>query len=81
MGINLSQQYGSCDVVQAGLDQLQMLISKVDPSSQNQSKMSKANVLMKSVEYIHKMHTRRESVEGEIASLQAQVQQLNNSIK
>lgn len=66
---------------QAGLDQLQILISRVDPSSQNQSKMSKANVLTKSVEYIHKMHSRRESVDAEIASLQAQVQQLNDSIK
>lgn len=43
--------------------------------------MSKANVLMKSVDYIQRMHTRRESMDGEIASLQAQVQQLNNSIK
>lgn len=71
----------SCDPTQAGLDQLQILISRVDPSSQNQSKMSKANVLSKSVEYIQRMQSRRESVDVEIASLQAQVQQLNNSIK
>ena len=71
----------SSDPAQAGLDQLQILISRVDPSSQNQSKMSKANVLSKSVEYIQRMQSRRESVDVEIASLQAQVQQLNNSIK
>lgn len=71
----------SCGVIQAGLDQLQILISRVDPSSQSQSKMSKANVLTKSVEYIQRMHARRESVDAEIASLQTQVQQLNNAIK
>lgn len=71
----------SCDVTQAGLDQLQILISKVDSAQSSQSKMSKANVLMKSVEYIQRMHTCRESVDAEIASLQAQVQQLNNAIK
>ena len=43
--------------------------------------MSKANVLMKSVDYIQRMHARRESMDAEIASLQAQVQQLNTSIK
>ena len=42
--------------------------------------MSKANVLTKSVEYVQRMHSRRESVDAEIASLQAQVQQLNDSI-
>jgi len=67
--------------IQAGLDQLHILISRVDPSSQNQSKMSKANVLMKSVDYIQRVHSRRESIDAEIASLQAQVQQLNNAIK
>ena len=67
--------------IQAGLDQLHILISRVDPSSQNQSKMSKANVLMKSVDYIQRIHSRRESIDAEIASLQAQVQQLNNAIK
>lgn len=71
----------SCDPSQAGLDQLQILISRVDPSAQNQSKMSKSNVLSKSVEYIQRMNSRRESVDAEIASLQAQVQQLNDSIK
>ena len=81
MGINLNQTIQSHNVTQAGLDQLQILISRVDPSSQSQSKMSKANVLMKSVDYIQRMHSRRESVDAEIASLQAQVQQLNNSIK
>ena len=43
--------------------------------------MSKANVLMKSVDYIQRVHSRRESIDAEIASLQAQVQQLNNAIK
>ena len=42
--------------------------------------MSKANVLTKSVEYIQRMHVRRESIDAEITSLQAQVQQLNDSI-
>jgi len=69
------------DFLQAGLDQLQALINRVDPSSQNQSKMSKANVLMKSVDYIQRMHSRREAVDADIANLQAQVEHLNNSIK
>ena len=69
------------DSLQAGLDQLQALINRVDPSSQNQSKMSKANVLMKSVDYIQRMHSRREAVDADIANLQAQVEHLNNSIK
>ena len=43
--------------------------------------MSKANVLMKSVDYIQRMHARRETMDAEITSLQTQVQQLNNSIK
>jgi len=63
------------------LDQLQALINRVDPSSHNQSKMSKANVLMKSVDYIQRMHSRREAVDADIANLQAQVEHLNNSIK
>lgn len=43
--------------------------------------MSKANVLIKSVDYIQRMHARRESVDAEIASLKAQVQQLDDAIK